>query len=374
MKYLYILLYLCAFIACKESNKVINTTTIQDSNTTEIIVSASQFTSQNMQLGELDTYTFNSTISATGTIDVPPKNKAIISSFMGGYITKSPLLVGNQVKKGQSLVTLENPDFIELQKQYLEVFEQLNYLEAEYLRQKQLFSENITSKKNYLKAESMYKSNLAHYHGLEKKLGMLNINPELVKQGKISSTIQLYSPITGDVSKVNVSGGMYVSPADVILEIVDTSHIHLELSVFEKDIMNVKKGQNIIFNIPESSGENYEAEVYLVGTTIDKTSRIVEVHGHIPDESTNHFIVGMFIQAQIVIDSAESQVLPKEAILQDGNKSVVLALKEKKNKTYAFEKVSVDIGNQTEHYAEISNANVLEGKQILTKGGFMLIH
>ncbi len=60
----------------------------------------------------------------------------------------------------------------------------------------------------------------------------MNINPLYVEQGQITSTINIYSPIEGYVTKVNVSNGTYVSPADIILEIVDTDHIHLELVSF----------------------------------------------------------------------------------------------------------------------------------------------
>ncbi len=77
---------------------------------------------------------------------------------------------------------------------------------------------------------------------------MLNINPSSVEKGIITSTINLYSPIEGYITKVNISNGVYVSPTDAIMEIVDTDHIHLELSVFEKDILNIPMvaGQDIL--------------------------------------------------------------------------------------------------------------------------------
>jgi len=55
------------------------------------------------------------------------------------------------------------------------------------------------------------------------------------------SETTIYAPIDGSITKVNVSKGMYVSPSDEIMEIINTDHIHLELSVFEKDIMKIRK-------------------------------------------------------------------------------------------------------------------------------------
>lgn len=291
---------------------------------------------------------------------------------MGGYITKTPLLVGDKVKKGQILVSLENPEFIELQQQYLEVAEQLNYLKSEFNRQKTLFDENITSQKNFLKSESTYKSSLAHYNGLRKKMTMLNINPTSVEQGNLTSTINLYSPIEGFITKVNINNGMPVSPADVIMEIVDTDHIHLELSVFEKDILHIKKDQKILFKIPEASDKTFEAEVHLVGTTIDETTRTVKVHGHILNESDANFIVGMFVEANILTEAFTAHALPKNAILGGEESNFVLAFKEQKANNYYFEKIKLELGEKAETHAVVLNAKDLEKKEILIDGAFML--
>ncbi|MGB5419417.1 efflux RND transporter periplasmic adaptor subunit [Algibacter sp.] len=374
MKHIFILLFSLVLVACGNSEKENKTSVEVSSNTNTIVISTSQFNNENMQLGKLEEHEFNQTIKANGMIDVPPQNKAIISPLIGGYITKTPLLIGDKVKKGQVLVTLKNPEYIEVQQQYLEVSEQLNYLKSEFTRQKTLFDENITSQKNFLKAESTYKSSLAHYNGLREKLVMLNINPSSVEKGQITSSINLYAPIEGYITKVNVSNGTYVSPTDVIMEIVDTGHIHLELSVFEKDVLNIKKGQKIGFKIPEASDKIFQAEVHLVGTSINPETRIVRVHGHIHNESEANFIVGMFVEADIITETAKSLALPKDAILELEDNYFVLVLKEKLNDNYVFEKIKVDLENETETYVSISNTDNLIKKEILTKGGFMLLN
>lgn len=338
----------------------------------QIAVTKAQFESEQMVLGELSSQPFEHTILASGTIDVPPHNKANISTFMGGYIVKTPLLVGDRVKKGQLLVTLENTEYVELQQQYLEVAEKIAYLKNEFDRQKTLYEEKISSQKNYLQAESNYKSSLAHYNGLKKKLQMLNINPIKVENGQFTSTINLYAPIEGNVTKVNVSNGSYVSAADVILELVDTDHIHLELSVFEKDIMYIKKGLNIRFKIPETSNETYDAEVHLVGTTIDETTRRVKIHGHLKNEDVP-FVVGMFAEATIITNNEEHPALPNSAIVNLDNKSFVLVLNNSDDGNYSFEKLLVETGETSESYSQILNPEIIEDKTILLKGADKLL-
>ena len=373
MNKIYILLFSLVLVACGNSEKTTELVPETETHNDDITITKAQFEGEKMAFGTLAEYDFNETVKVNGMIDVPPKNKSSISTFTGGYITKTPLLVGDRVKKGQLLVTLENPEFVELQQNYLEVSEQLNYLKSEFNRQKTLFDEKITSEKNYLKAESAYKSNLAHYNGLRKKLQMLNLNPSSVEQGRIASTINLYAPISGHVTKVNVSNGTYVSPSDVIMEIVDIDHIHLELLVFEKDIMQIKKDQKIEFTIPEASDKTFEAEVHLVGTTIDEQTRRVKVHGHVDNDKEN-FIVGMFVDADIIIESKKGFGLPKEALIEVDNEFFVLILDEENTDEFRFETFKLELGKQTEAYVEILNSEALKDKQIVIKGTNMLLN
>jgi len=338
----------------------------EDNNLVEI--TSLQFENSKMELGKTSKHFFTESIKTNGYIDVPPANRAKVSAIIGGYVKKSPLLVGDKVKKGQLLLTIENPDFIEIQQNYLEITEKLTYLKSEYNRQKTLFNEKITSQKKYLKAESDYKSALALLNGLAQKLKMININPLNVKAGKITSIAPIYAPISGSVTAVYTNVGEFMNASDVLLEIINNEHKHLELIVFEKEILKIREKQPILFKIPESSTKKYEAAVYLVGKSIDK-NRTVRVHGHLENEDVP-FIVGMFVEAEIVTSSIEKQALPIEAVLEKDNEYFVLVLKEKNEETYQFEKIKITIGVKNENWIEIIGKN-LENKQILIKGAFL---
>jgi len=360
--------------SCKKNTAEKITQEKQDTelSETKIEVTKAQFESANMILGSLSEQLFPNVIKVTGMVDAPPQSKAVITSYYAGNVKKSNLLIGDEVKKGQALITIANPDFIDMQQEFLEISEQLNYLKTEYERQKTLFDEKITSQKSYLKSKSDYNRQKARYNGLRKKLQMLNINPTSVVQGNISSIITLYSPINGYVTKVNVSKGTYVSPQDIMLEIINTDHIHIELTAYEKDIMSIKKGQIINFKIPEVSSEIYKAEVHLVGISIDETTRTVKVHGHLFDEKKNNFAVGMFVSAEIETSSKKAFALPEDALIESDTDFVVLVL-ESENGNYTFDIVKVKIGTIRNGFVEIISENIKSTDKILTKGGFSLI-
>lgn len=340
---------------------------------TGIVVTQEQFDTNNLMIHPMEKRTFPKMVETSGLIDVPPENRASIMAFMGGFVKKTSLLVGDKVKKGQLLVVLENQEFLKMQQEYMEVFSQLDYLKAEFERNETLFEEKIASQKNFLQAKSNYETAKARYQGLRKQLQMLNIKPSKVEQGNISSQVAIYAPISGSITKMNVAKGSYVSSATEILEIVDNDHVHLELTVFEKDILKVKKGQKIQFRIPEASEDAFNAEVYLVGTSIDDAKRSIKVHGHLEHEEDANFLPGMFVDAKIMTDTIKTLSLPEEAVIESEGTSYVLKLVNKQGAGYTFERIAVKQGNTYDGYTEIISTGLTETDQFLTKGVFDLI-
>ena len=167
---------------------------------------------------------------------------------------------------------------------------------------------------------------------------MLNIDPQAVEDGEISSSIRLYAPITGSITEMNINRGMYVSAADELMQIIDRDHLHIELNVFEKDIMQLKKGQDIRFSIPEASNDTIEGEVHLVGASIDEAKRTVKVHGHFKDESQQHLATGMFVQAEIITATNRAMALPSESIVNVDDTNFVLILQSKNDGKYIFKR------------------------------------
>lgn len=365
---LYIIALSLALFSCKE----LKTEEVEQKDNGLITVTPAQFKSSAMEIASPSEQDFDVTVKASGKIDVPPQNRAKVNTFMGGYVKSTTLLVGNKVTKGQALLTLQNTEFLDIQKDYMEVAEQLNFLKSEYDRQKTLYDEKITSQKNYLKAESEYRRAKAMHQSLRAKLVLLNINPRNVEKGILTSTITIFSPITGDIVIMNANVGMYVAPSDVILEIVDTGHLHLELAVFEKDILNVKIGQKIHFKVPEATKDVFNAEVHLVGKSIEGNDRTINIHGHLDDAIKQKLLTGMFVEAEIIIDSKKGLAIPSEALVTENNKNFVLLLDNEKN-GYSFKKVSVTIGEKSENFVEIlPNTTINASSRILTKGVFDL--
>ena len=372
MKSIYKITFLLflSLVSCKESAEQ---TLVEEEQDDLITITKAQFQDSELEIGNLEEFDFPEVVRSSGRIDVPPQSRASINAFMGGYIRNIELLEGDRVSRGQFLVSLESTEYVQLQQDYMDVAGQLDYLQAEFERQQTMLEENITSRKSFLKAESDFKRAQSAKSSLEQKLRMLNIDPVKVEAGSSQSTVNIYSPITGNVSNISVSRGSFVSPTDRIMEIIDSEHMHLELVVFEKDVRNIKEGQKIFFNTPEASNENFEAEVVLVGKTIDEQKRNVRVHGHLPDSIASEFTVGMFVEANIVTSEEKRPGLPEEAIIEQEGEYYILVLEKEDGENYYFRRQSVTPGETFEGVISLENAESLEKETVLLKGAFNLI-
>src|SRR5699024_7395974 len=166
--------------------------------------------------------------------------------------------------------------------------------------------------------------------------------------------------------------GSYVSPADKIMEIVNTDHLHLELKVFEKDLLQLKKGQEILFRVPEASKEYFAGDVHLIGTTIDPKSRTAKVHGHIENEEEVHFSVGMFVEADIITSTSTQYALPDDAVVEMDGVNYVLQLENEDANGYHFRPVAVKVEDSFKGFTGFKTP-LDQNATFLTKGGFVLL-
>ena len=370
-----IIFSLLLFISCspQEENVTVDSETEVVENTDEISVSTQQFQSAGMQLGKIAVHDFYDFITTTGMLQVSPQNQADVSAYYGGYVTSINLLPGQWVNAGQVLFTLENPEFIEAQQDYLEAKSQLDYLRQDYERQRTLAEEEIVSQKKYQRSKADYDLVRTQVDVLRRKLQMMKINPNAVSGKNIRSTIAITAPIGGYVSEIFAVKGQFLSPQDVALSIANTHNMQLELKVFEKDLPKIQREMPVEFRLQENPDSLYQARIHLIGRSIDPQTRTAEVHCKLSSASGN-FSDGMYAEAKIKTESVQKKALPKEAVLELDDESMILIKKASENGVTTFEKFTVETGLEDEEFVEILNASAIPANsEILIQGGFQLV-
>ncbi|MDO1450020.1 efflux RND transporter periplasmic adaptor subunit [Rhodocytophaga aerolata] len=309
----------------------------------EVRLTSQQVKQAGIEIGGFDQRTMNTEIKANGVVDIPPQNMASVSAHMGGFVKYTELLPGDKVKKGQTLAILEHPSYITLQQEYLQALSRLGYLQKDLERQTELEKENVGAKRKLQQAESDYAITKAQVQGLKAQLQMIGISIPSLEKGTIARTVSLPSPISGYVKSVHVNIGKYVNPTDVLFEIVNKEHMHIELQVFEKDAAKVKEGQLIKFTVPQAGAEEMAAKIYLVGKVFEGESKSINVHGHMEPERED-LLPGAYITARIITEQQAIAALPEEAVVSQGDSSYIFVEKVNSSGNHTFQRVPVRIG------------------------------
>jgi len=339
-----------------EKTTIENTTTLTDA----------QIKNAGIQTGKVEQKEISATLKLNGKIDVPPQNLVSISVPMGGYLKYTDLLQGMHVNKGQVLCVVEDQQYIQLQEDYLLAKSKIVYAKAEFERQKELNQSKASSDKVYQQAQAEYNSLAVMVQSYGEKLKFAGINPNSVSTKSISKSINVYSPISGFVSKVNVNIGKYVNPSDILFEIVNPTDIHLALTVFEKDINRLAIGQSLVAYTNTNPEKKYPCKIILIGKDFSE-DRSTEMHCHF----TNYdkaLLPGMYMNAEIEVKSQQSNVLPSDAIVSYENKNYVFVA----NANKQFEMKEVTTGNAENGFTEIISDDLKEAT-VVTKGAYALL-
>jgi len=366
MKNIIIVLLSLVVFGCKNSQQEQEK---QPNSVNENLISLTKEQLQNFQLSttELQEKNIHHTLKLNGTIDVPPQNLVSVSSALGGRVQSTKLLPGMHFRKGEILVTLEDNQYIQLQQDYLTTKAQLQNAREEYNRQKELNQSKASSDKVFQQAQADYRILEASLAALEQKLQLIHINSNQISVNNIKRTSNIYAPFDGYVTKVMVNIGKYVSPSDVLFELVDPRDIHLNLKVFEKDWDKIQIGMPVVSYTNNQPDKKYSGKIILIGKNISE-DRAVEVHAHF-DNYDARLIPGMYMNAEIEIPETKNLALPDECIVSFEGKHFVFKQKDTAN----FEMIAVEIGSSGDGFTEILNADNLKNSKIVQQGAYTLL-
>ena len=347
-----------------------------------------------IQLGVVEQKELTATIRANGLLKVPNNNKANATSLYGGVIKTLNVQIGDYVKKGQVIATIANPQFIQLQEEYLSTASRITFAEQELSRQKELFEGNAGAKKNLQSATAELNSLRTRRASLQQQIQLMGINPGSVSNGNLKSALVVTSPLNGTVSNVFAKIGSYVDVSSPVIEIVDNSSLHLDLNVFEKDLPMLKVGQTIHFRITNNAVEDYNAKIFAIGSSFENESKTIAAHAVVQGNKTG-LIDGMNVTAIVSLNNVTTPAVPNDAIVNADGKYYVFVQTDKKAEEHHeegekegsqkegeekkhknsknFEKVEVLKGVSDMGYTAVTFVNEIPANaKIVVKGAFFV--
>lgn len=367
MKYLICTIAVLSFLACGGKQQEQQSAETETPPETHVSLSKEQLQHAKVETGMAEKGDISSTLRLSGTIDVPPQNMISVSFPLGGYLKSTRLLPGMRVRKGEVLAVMEDAQFIQLQQEYLLTKSRLALAESEFQRQQTLNAGKATSDKVLQQAKSEFETQRITRRALEEKLRLIGLDPEKLSEENLSRTVNVYSPISGYVAKVDVNIGKYTAPTDVLFELVNPEDIHLNLTAFEKDVQQLAIGQRVTAWTNDKPEKKYAAAIILVGKNLDE-NRSAEVHCHF-DRYDEKLLPGMYMNAEVSVKSQNAWIVPEGAVIRWQNKHYIFI----ENGEGVFEMAEVTPGISQEGKVQITPVLDITGKKIALANAYTLL-
>ena len=376
-----ILIAITLLCSCKQATETSpaaeNKTEVASALPAVVELTKLQVAKTGIQFGDFEKKNLRDVVRVNGYLHVPPQNKAQVSTYMGAVVKTILVKEGEFVRAGQPLIEFAHPDFLKLQEDYLVAKSNIIFSQKEYERQKELSKDNIASQKSFQEAEAKYTAEKARLASLDDQLQMLNVPVNELTVKGLRKTFTLCSPIEGYVGKILVNTGSFAEPRMELLCVIDNSHLHADLMIYEKDLSRVKAGQmvNITFtNMPDLV---MEAKIFSIGKEFENESRTVSAHAELLGSSRQDLVPGMYVNGLIETGSADAVVIPEMAVIRDKGKDYIFIkdpAMQKHEAEVAFTPIEVKKGVTNGGYTEVTALGKLPEKyQVVVKGAYYVL-
>ncbi len=189
---------------------------------------------------------------------------------------------------------------------------------------------------------------------------------ENLKQRGIREKKQVVADVGGLVNTVYVREGDIVSASMPLVEIVAQDRFEARLGVEPEDINRLKVDQPIsLFSVYMQSSRGVAGRIRAISKSINPVTRLVDLFVEFPPSA--EFLPGEYIQGKITISSKKTLIIPRTAVLPEGDHYVLFTVKDGRAR-----KQSVHVGLETDTDIEVISENLQQGDLIVVLGNYEL--
>jgi cobalt-zinc-cadmium efflux system membrane fusion protein len=295
----WVLLLIISIASCQSDNnlKSNNQDSMDKVSVVNFSLSAEQLKSLKIEFTSPEKVNIQAEKTLNGIVNIDPKSAMEIHVPYAGYLKKMTVLDGQSVSSGQTIGVIENPYFLEVQRDYLQSRIELKKTQSEYERFQKLWSSKSISEKEWIDAQSSFEMIQLKHQSLKQLLISFNINPDKLQSGNLSSQVPLVSPISGIITESNVNNGKFYQPEERIAKVINFSSAFLELTAFERDKNDIQLGNGLIATEIDHPEQKLMAKVTQIDPTINSDGSFKVIAQLLT--SNNNLKKGMHIQAKI---------------------------------------------------------------------------
>ncbi len=315
----------------------------------------------------------NESITIPGEVTLNQNSTTHVVPRISGVVKKVHKNIGEKVKKGDLLATLESMDLADVKAQYLSYLEVLQASKEIYELIENLKKQGITYTKEYLDSKVKYVEARINAQNTKQKLliyGLSEADVAKMDKDKISEFMkyEVRSPVDGVVLERHISIGEFIKDDTSTMTIANLDDVWIDFSIFQDDFPFVKKGTEVTVSPRHRSG-NRKYHVSYASPIVNETTR-TGLARIIASNKDNAWRPGEFIQGTVVKKSKNVDILIPKAAVQNIKGKQVVFLEDVAHKGIFFPQEIV-LGERGDDYFEVlSGLNV--GDKIVSQGAFIL--
>jgi cobalt-zinc-cadmium efflux system membrane fusion protein len=263
-------------------------------------------------------------IEATARVVIPPTGEVIVSAPQSGQLARLTVAVSDEVIRGQVLAEMQSPEFLSLQREFLDALNTNLLAQNDYERDRQLMEEGIVSGRRL--QETMTRARIAatslnEHRQLLQIAGLTEADiRSLETRQKLVRVLAIRAPFEGVILDRMAVVGERLDMMSPIFRIADLSLLWLEINVPQERLAAVQPGMKVAV---EGSPIRFPAEVASIAQSIDPGTQAITVRA-VLDEPEHGLKPGQFVSARIVADygreSTESVwLVPAAAVTRSGD-------------------------------------------------------
>ena len=222
-------------------------------------------------------------VSLTATVEANRERIAHVAPRLPGRIVSVTAKLGESVRQGQELATLESIEVGEAYSAYAQALADVNVAKAAFERAERLHADQIIPGKEYQRVRGDYEKARTQAQAAAQKLRMLGVNPPATNGGGPVSRFPVAAPLAGTVVERKAVLGELAKPEESLFTVADLSRVWLEADIGEKDLGRVRVGSRALARFASYPDEVFEGKVSNVGAILDKETRTAKAIIELPN-------------------------------------------------------------------------------------------
>ena len=311
---------------------------------------------------------------AVGSIQFNQEMSVDVFTPYAGRIIALYGTVGDDVKKGQTLFTIDSPDLLQTESTLIAAAGTLDFTTRNLARLKGLYATRAVSQKDLDQATSDQQAAEGALRAARNSVRLFGkIDQEIdkiIEKRMPDPTLVVPSPITGRITARNAAPGLYVQPGNppAPFSVADINTMWMVANVPEADVPDFRTGQQLRVRVNAFPNRTFNGRISTIGASVDPNTRRVLVRSEVNDPE-HELRAGMFATFTIETGSpVRSPTVPLDAVVREGDGTMTIWVTSDRRR---FTRRTVKVGLEHDGYRQILDG-VGTGELVATEGALFL--